>query len=80
MINGIQIILARSVLGIGREELENLTGVSISTIRRLEGEKYKVYEDAKFKTLSKLKKFFESKGMEFIDKDGKVGLVVDKNS
>jgi len=78
MINGIQAILARSLLGLGRKELEALTGVSESTIRRIEDTKYEVNEGSRFKTLKQLKNFFERKGIEFIDENGKVGLVVDK--
>jgi len=78
MINGIQIILARSLLGLGRKELEELTGVSESTIRKFEREKYKISEDIVMGNFIKLKNFFEKKGIEFIDENGKVGLVVDK--
>jgi len=80
MITGIQVILARALLGIGREELGDLSKVSISTIRRVETTKYEVNEGSRFKTLRELKSFFEKKGIEFIDEKGKVGLIISKEN
>jgi len=78
MINGIQIILARALLGISQEELAKLTKISLSTIGRIEKERYEVYAKGKLSNLISLENFFIKKGIKFVDQNGEVGLVINK--
>lgn len=79
MLSGIQIILARAILGISQEELaKKLSNISLSTIGRLEKEKYEVYKKGRLENFLILEKFFKNKGIRFIEENGEIGIVINK--
>lgn len=77
MLTGIQIILARAVLSISQEDLaKKLDGVSLSTLRRFEGNRYKVYGKGRIENMETIEKFFTNKGIRFAKEDKEVGLFI----
>ena len=79
MINGLQIILARNILGFSQEELaDRIDGISLSTIGRLEKNRYEVYKKGIIGNLIILEKYFREKNIKFIDKNGEVGVVINR--
>ena len=78
MINGIQIMLARNLIGISQLQLAQATKISLSTIRRIEEARYDVYTKGSIANLLNISAFFKTKGFEFIDEKDKVGLVINK--
>ena len=69
MFIGAQVAGARGLLGISRPELASQSGVSLSTIRRIEEDRKNTHGHAE--TIKKLEKFFASKGIELTNSNGK---------
>lgn len=63
-----QIKAARSLIGWEQHQLASNAGVGISTIRRLEGLEGPI--GAHFETVEKIRRAFESAGVEFMGEPG----------
>lgn len=59
-----QIKAARSLIGWEQDELARLSGVAISTVRRLESLNGSI--EARIRTIEKIRRAFENAGIEFI--------------
>jgi predicted transcriptional regulator len=64
---GAQLRAARGLLSLEKVQLARQTGVSIGTIKRLEG--YDGRFDARVSTVDVLERFFAERGVSFIDGD-----------
>jgi transcriptional regulator with XRE-family HTH domain len=64
---GPQLRAARAMAGMGQEALEEASGVSANTIRRLEATEGQL--SAKLATVEALRRALEARGVEFIDDD-----------
>ncbi|MFC3227314.1 helix-turn-helix domain-containing protein [Marinibaculum pumilum] len=69
----VQLKLARNALGLSMMKLSEETGIATSTILRFENT-----GNARLSTAQKLQRFFETSGIEFIERDGKPGILVGK--
>lgn len=82
MIYASQIRASRGLLQISQVELANVTGLSISTIKRLEGSEEEI-KKASLENLEKIKKSFEEKNIKFtsLKKEGRleIGVKLIKN-
>jgi transcriptional regulator with XRE-family HTH domain len=74
MIKGSQIHVARILLGLTQEELSNLCGVGLSTLRKTEGDRTGSY--GKIDTMQIIQTTLEKKGAEFVNFGGKTGVIV----
>jgi predicted transcriptional regulator len=71
---GIQISSARSLLSITQKELGIAVGLSETTIKKMEGDKYDEFGRAK--NLNKIKDYFEKQGIVFVDDKEKIGSAI----
>jgi len=67
MIYPVQVRAARSLLGMGQEELARLASMSVVTVKRLEAAGTEMRGSAK--TMSRIQRALESAGIIFIDQD-----------
>jgi len=74
MISGIQIRAARALLGWDQSKLAEVAGVSIITVKRLEGAGEDIH--AQFATVMKVKSAFENAGVLFLGKESGLGYGV----
>jgi transcriptional regulator with XRE-family HTH domain len=71
MIYPVQIRAARSLLGMGQDELAALASISVITLKRLEAAGIQIRGSAQ--TLSRLQRALEAAGIVFIDQNGAQG-------
>ena len=71
MIYPIQIRAARSLLGLGQEELAMRSRVGVVTIKRLEAAGTEIRGSAQ--TIARIQRALEAAGIIFIDQDGSTG-------
>ena len=72
MINSKQIRCARALLGIGQIELAEISGVSLTVIRRIETLES---HNPTVNTITKLQTALESKGIKFINNGNEFGVL-----
>jgi transcriptional regulator with XRE-family HTH domain len=71
LIYPIQIRAARSLLGLGQEELAERSGLGVVTIKRLEAAGTEIRGSAQ--TMARLQRALEAAGIIFIDQNGSHG-------
>lgn len=71
---GIQISSARSLLRITQKELGIAVGLSETTIKKMESDKYDEFGRAK--NLNKIKEFFKKQGIVFVNDETKIGSAI----
>ena len=73
MIDGRQVRAARAMLGWSREELLDASGISMSSLLRMEGN----MADSRSSTLNKVVKALSLAGIEFVTRDdGAIGVIL----
>jgi transcriptional regulator with XRE-family HTH domain len=71
MIYPVQIRAARSLLGMGQDELADRAAISVVTVKRIEAAGTDLKGTAQ--TMARIQRALESKGIIFIDQDDKQG-------
>lgn len=79
MITGVQLRAARSALHWTTKQLAEFSGVSLSTLKRIE--KFDGIPDTRSSTLANVQKTFEAAGIEFIGTaEDRPGIRISRNS
>jgi transcriptional regulator with XRE-family HTH domain len=77
MFIGVQVEGARGLLHMSQKELAEQSGISFSTIRRIEENRKGTHGQAEI--VKKLEKFFTSKGIEFTNVNDKATVAISES-
>lgn len=78
MISSLHFKLARTALGLFQEQLAEQSKISLPTIKKIESTNPNEALSNNYSTLVNLTKFYEDKGIEFINDKDSIGVRVGK--